>query len=89
MAEQNCDYHQRIDPDADSFTVSLLRVVVCFENRPVVDLPPIAYSVDPDALEGILASESGRPSGGDVRVEFKYDGVRVKVSSTGDVWIYT
>ena len=46
-----------------------------------IDLPVLADSIDPDALEAVLESAS------DVSVTFQYDTNRVTVSSDGDVEI--
>jgi hypothetical protein len=88
MDEQQCDYHQTMDPDRGSITHELVQVVACYKDRPVEDLPPFAYWIDPDALSEVLKGGSGQSSQGDIRVKFDYDGIHVGVSSAGDVWIW-
>jgi hypothetical protein len=64
-----------------------MRVLACYKDRPVANLPPVAHSIDPDALARVFDGEGGQFSQEDMRVEFDYDGVHVGVSSAGDVWI--
>lgn len=88
MDEQQCEYHQMIDTVRGSITHELVRVLACYKDRPVEDFPPMAHSIDPDALAEVLKGKSGQSSQGEVRVEFDYDRVHVGVSSAGDVWIW-
>jgi len=88
MEEHTYDFHQTFDPETDSALMSLVRVLACYENQPVEELPPINYSVDSEALERVLDCGCGHSSSGGVKVEFEYEGNRVRVSSTGDVWVW-
>lgn len=56
-----------------------VEAVAAATNREPTELPPLAHTIDPDALNALLDSTDD----GDVRATFTYAGVEVRVDSDG------
>lgn len=55
--------------------------VAAYTNREIVDLPPLYYSIDPDALDAVVNSMEGG------HITFDYAGHMVTVNASGEVSI--
>ncbi|QLH84038.1 HalOD1 output domain-containing protein [Halosimplex pelagicum] len=64
--------------DADSPSVAVIRTVAALTDTPLDSLDYIGETVDPDALDAILASGDD----GGCRVTFRYEGYVVEVVGT-------
>ena len=54
-------------------------------GKDICDLPPLYYSIDPEALEGVLHHPNSDPSRYNRQIQFQYAGFRVTVDQTGSV----
>lgn len=70
----------------DSTTMRVVSAVAEATGRDVIDLPPLADSVDPDALETIVA-DAGNGHRVGVEVRFAYAGCDVAVEAGGEVTV--
>lgn len=62
-------------PDSmGTLTMEILQQVAAAENIPILELPPLYESIDPECLERLTGPES------EVTVEFTYCGYRVRVA---------
>jgi CheY-like chemotaxis protein len=52
-------------------------------ERESTDLGPLYYAVDPDALGRVLVDEGREPEASPVTVEFRFDDLLIRLSSTG------
>ncbi|PGF16111.1 hypothetical protein CP556_08260 [Natrinema sp. CBA1119] len=90
--------HHREDPAADDragtlvaehanepTTVALLRAIAAMEGVPEHDLDPLYETIDPAAMEQLMAHSDRHDC--DVTVEFTYEGYVVRVRNGGDVRI--
>lgn len=66
---------------SDECVFAIVSEVATREGVEPTDLPPLARTIDPDALRDVV--DSGR--GGSVSVRFSYEGYDVTVDSDGDV----
>lgn len=58
-----------------NLTVEILEQVAAAEDTPILELPPLYESIDPECLERLMGPES------DVTVEFTYCDYRVRVAN--------
>ncbi|AEM55829.1 hypothetical protein HISP_01065 [Haloarcula hispanica N601] len=65
-----------------SIVTAVVRAVATAERRPVETLPPLADSINPDALTTCIAD-----SNTDGHVAFDYSGYRVVVDTDGTVTV--
>lgn len=56
-----------------------MEAVANYSDTDVMDLPPLFYSIDPDALDALIRSMS------DGSVSFTYAGQRITVTSRGAI----
>lgn len=73
----------RFDPTVDLASDVLVRAIAVAENVEPTSLRPLAYSVDPDALDAVVSRDR---SGTTVR--FPYEGYRVVVSANGTIELF-
>lgn len=64
---------------------TIVDAIAAYENVPSSDLPALASSINPDALDHIFESADDVPNGG--TVSFSYAGYVVVVTSTGRILI--
>ncbi len=94
MPEERADDHSSVEtPHSVTVTVdlddqsepatSIVEAVSEATNRSVLDLVPLAESIDPDALNQLFADRA--TSSSDLEVTFTHAGVTVLVAGTGTV----
>lgn len=65
----------------ESASTAVVRAVSAVEGRKPESLPPLAYVLDPDALDALFESRSnGQPRTGG-RLSFVYSGCRVSIDN--------
>lgn len=65
---------------ADSVVSGVVLAVAAVKDRPIGDLEPLAWQLDPDALQQLVAR--GRsPAAAPLDVTFEYEGCRVTIES--------
>lgn len=69
-------------PTDGDLSVHVVRSVAAVTGAPVSELPPLAESVDPDALERLAGGSSDTDPAADLGVSFTYAGCRVRLSAT-------
>lgn len=67
----------------DAVTTAVVEAVAQAKGVSPTDLEPLYTAVDPDALDGLLASQTATP----LTVEFSYAGRRVRVANDGTVTV--
>lgn len=72
---------QQYDIRDRSPTLAVLESVARFKQTDPLDLVPLAYYVDPEALDRLIESEN------DVAVRFTYDDVVVDIASSGAITV--
>lgn len=70
---------------SDEVTIAVVAAVADAEEVSPLELSPLAATIDPDALERVVASMRGCPDGPTGCVEFPYEGYVVTVTGAGDV----
>ncbi|MFC5973310.1 HalOD1 output domain-containing protein [Halomarina salina] len=70
------------DPAVDLPSDVLVRAIAVAENVDPTSLTPLAYSVDPDALDAVVCRDRG------TTVRFPYEGYRVVVSASGTIELF-
>lgn len=72
--------------DGESVSEAVVTAVADAKDTSTVDVTPPLYDViEPDALEAVVASMTGRSDDRAGRVEFSYSGYDVTVTGDGDV----
>ena len=82
-SEALSEFETCFDPTADLASNALIRTIAVAENVEPTTLAPLAYSVDPDALDAVVGA--GR---GGATVRFPYEGYRVVVSANGTIRLF-
>jgi len=67
-------------------SVVLVEAVAEVTDTEMTELPKLQSYVETDALNTLLTA-SGEKKGGNTRVSFKYDGIRVVIDSGGEILI--
>lgn len=71
--------------EADVLAIAVLEAVAEREDTDITELPPLAESINPEALNTLFSPRlDGTPRGGG-HVQFSYAGYTVTVQSTGSV----
>ncbi|MDZ5812419.1 HalOD1 output domain-containing protein [Halorubrum sp. AD140] len=65
-------------------STAVIEALAASTGRDPTAMPPLYDYVDPDALDALLGSRTGDPEDS-VTVSFAYDGVAVRVASSG--WV--
>lgn len=73
---------QRYYSDADPVSLRVVEAVAAFRGVDPLEIEPLAESIDADALNVLFAPMDGRNGG---NVSFTYEGVRVTVTSRGEI----
>ncbi|MFC3477793.1 HalOD1 output domain-containing protein [Halobacterium litoreum] len=68
--------------DAETPSIGVVEAVAAATDSDVTDLPQLADTLDPDALNDVLAD-----AGSDVHISFEYANAHVAVSSAGTVTV--
>lgn len=71
--------------DAEPVTETLLRAVAERTGCSQLQLPLLYDSIDPDALNALIAGAEGSPAGESVVVEFEYAEYAVRIVGTGTI----
>ena len=79
-------FHVTFDPIEDDVVEEIVRSVAIIHNVEADDLPPVAGTVDPDALSTIVGVSAGA-SGPAAQVTFLYQGLEITVTAEGDLWL--
>ncbi|WP_168191255.1 HalOD1 output domain-containing protein [Haloprofundus sp. MHR1] len=79
-------YRHTFDWQTDSVSGELVKAVAALTNSEPTELPVLADSVDPDALDNLFRNRAdGRPRDTDGRLVFDYDGHRVRITTDGTI----
>ena len=79
-------YDFTVDPETDSVSVSLLMNVAGLDERDLTELPALAESIDPDALDDLFAPRAdGTVRQSDCTLAFTYAGYEVRVETDGSI----
>ena len=74
------------DPAAgDSTSTAVALAVGRAKDVPATELPQLEATLDTDALDRLVSSLARRDGGGDGRISFRYTGVSVEISFSGEV----
>lgn len=79
--ESTVEFGDQVEP-----TTTIVEAVADATNQSVLDLAPLAESIDPDALN-LLLSERADEQSQDLEVTFTYADSIVTVTGTGDVQV--
>ncbi|ADB61030.1 hypothetical protein Htur_2147 [Haloterrigena turkmenica DSM 5511] len=74
-------FRAMFDSDRDSASLAVVAVVAAAAHRDPFDLPPLHSAIDSSALEGLFS----RPTAGEQRVSFRYEGFDVTVFDEGTI----
>lgn len=70
------------DSGGDPLSLRVVEAVAAFRGVDPLELDPLAESIDADALNGLFSPVS---AGNTADISFTYEGVRVTVTSRGDI----
>lgn len=79
-------FHHRFNPSTQSVAGEVVSAVATIKNTQETDLEPLYDTVDTDALEVLVSASAGHR--GAVEVQFRYEGLEITVSGTGDIWLH-
>lgn len=68
-----------------SVTGTVIRVVAALRGEVVDELPPIAETVDPEALDDLMIPALDDPAITNTTVTFHYHGFHITISSDGEL----
>lgn len=74
MNEGRGGFHVAHIEDGEHVSETVLRAVAALSDEPMVELPPIADTVDPDALDRLFASSKSPAS-----LRFQYHGFTISI----------
>lgn len=84
--ESTVELSERYDAESDrSVSLLVVQLVAIASDRDPVDLPPLARSVDTDALDAVVDSTLVEGDEKSVRVSFEYGGYRIVIEPNGVV----
>lgn len=66
-------------PEGETLTEAVVFAVSSLQNRDPTDIPPLADTLDPDALERLFVPDNGRTDGNEIYLSFVYCGSRVTI----------
>ena len=72
---------------SESVNEAVVQTIATLENVDPTEIEPLYDSIDPDALEALI--ERGSRHQSETAVEFDYSGYRVRVSTTGELHVFT
>ncbi len=78
-------FHLSFDPNAEPVAHAVVKAASFVHNTDHDELAPLGSVIDADALEAVIGH--GGDADDDVEVTFSYEGLRITVSSDGDIWL--
>lgn len=69
----------------ESVSIAVVRVVSAYVGTEIEEMPPIENTIAPDALDELTEQALHDPEVKQTEVTFHYHGVRVTISSTGEM----
>ena len=78
-------YRTAFGPETRLATEAVTLAVAGASDTDVLELPPLASTIDPDALDALFGLAGWSPPGTDVTLSFHYAGHEVTVESHGTV----
>lgn len=73
-------YIREVPPNV-KHSIAVVQTVAAYSGKPVTELPPLSDSVDPDALDKLMAR-------GNVEVTFLYHDYKIKVRAGEEVILH-
>lgn len=83
------EIHRQFDPHTDSVVDEVLAAIAGVRDLEPTEAPPLAETVDPDALEELFDPVSREFADVAGYVVFTYEGLRVTVRSEGRIRVAT
>lgn len=79
-------FHVSFDPTTESIDTVIVESVAALKNTEPNELEPLYNAVNPDALQDLIRpGEETRSTAN--HIQFHYEGLEVRVSSDGDLWL--
>lgn len=79
-------FHVSFDPTTEPVERVVVEAVAVIRNAEPDQLTPLNKVIDPEALDGLLASAAEKQVE-QIDIQFVYEGLTVTVTSDGDLWL--
>lgn len=77
------------NPSTEQISTKVVTAVADAKNVDPIDLPPLYYAIDPDALDQFFRSQFQTRASGTAKVQFTFAGCDVVVASGNQVTVMT